>query len=117
MGKRVPGVGVLRKALKLIVRGWVQEDYQRDVVVGKRATPCYCAAGAIAKAATGSASADLKYDGAPAGAMAAATAFASRLKGGSIEGRITRWNDKPGRTQAQVIARFEKTIARLEKAA
>jgi hypothetical protein len=98
-----PVADKLRKARALVARGWTQKAFARSKTgrevseYGKSAV-CWCAYAAI-EVVRGQA------DAANVLRKAANTEF------------IIGWNDAPERTQAEVLAAFDKAIALAEKSA
>jgi hypothetical protein len=98
-------IATLRRARKLISQPerWTRAHFARDAR-GRGLTPnnadavCFCAVGAIQRA-----SGSLAYD-----------TPEIRALGYRLGSAIPHWNDHPRRTHAQVLARFDRTIARLE---
>jgi hypothetical protein len=85
----------LREARALIERGWCQRAYGRDadgcsVYEDNPSAICWCASGAI----------NAKAD------YAARRVFGEAIGTDCIPG----WNDAPERTQAEVLAAFDKAI-------
>ena len=100
MGDAVSAADKLREARKLIERGWCQHHYAEDAAgniaeVGDDAAVAWCAAGALWKAGTGI------YE----------VGLMKRAIGGCA---TDAWNDAPGRTQAEVLAAFDRAIALAE---
>lgn len=85
---------ILVKARALVERGWVQGRFSRM----KRGKECFCAVGAICRAA-GEAQACHRL-----GALKAVEDEIPQ------ELLLSQWNDAPGRTQAEVLAAFDKAI-------
>lgn len=85
---------ILAKARALVERGWVQGRFSRM----KRGKECFCAVGAICRAA-GEAQACHRL-----GALKAVEAEIPQ------EFLLSQWNDAPGRTQAEVLAAFDRAI-------
>jgi hypothetical protein len=91
-----PVADKLREARALIERGWTQKVGARDsggtpVWGGEKAAVSWCAVGAICTV----------------GAKMAPFRQANNLNGW---GGISVWNDAPERTQAEVLAAFDKAI-------
>lgn len=80
-------------ARTLIAEGWTQGEYW-TVIDGCK---CYCPIGALTFAS----------DGYPA-AFTAAWQLLSRAINDKF---LVRWNDRPERTQAEVLAAFDRAIA------
>jgi hypothetical protein len=98
----------LREARALIERGWTQEAFARGksgrvVVPNGRAAVCFCAVGAIKR-----------YDHWCYDLVAKPLATAIGVKG--VTG-IYDWNDAPERTQADVLAAFDRAIELAEQEA
>lgn len=88
---------VLEKARERIAQGWCQATYGKDAKV--------CLLGALNFAVTGRADED-QY----------ARLLGFRTRGWKTAGTVAfEWNDATGRTQAEVLARFDAAIAKLEK--
>ena len=95
----------LRHARKLVAEGWVQGSSFAPAVPGRDDKLLYCASGAIiegAHAAGGSVSFSTWTE---------REARRKLLEANQISGKITDWNDAPGRTQAEVVAAFDKALA------
>jgi hypothetical protein len=99
----------LRDARALVARGWTQGAFGRDVL-GKATSSvscnaiCWCASGALIKVA----GSEYAYD----------RLLEYFQKAGSFDPRrdhIAYWNDAPERTQAQVLAAFDKAIELAER--
>lgn len=86
---------VLKAARALVTEGWTQFS-SRAVIDGQ---DCYCVMGALNSAAR------------TLGAMDAVHLAIQRALGIIGTGAVTTWNDAPGRTQAEVLAAFDKAIA------
>lgn len=106
-------VKILRRAQGLIAKknGWTSGADARDrggeeTSIESRTARAFCAGGALVRAAS---AIDPCFQG-------AATDALRKSLGVRGEGSVARWNDKPRRTQKQVVAAFEKAIARLERA-
>lgn len=89
---------VLLKAAELVERGWCQgtgakNGAGREVSTTGRAAVCWCAEGALGRAAHGCEDHDF---------YAAKNALLRALP--SLVLSIPEWNDAPGRTQAEVVA-------------
>lgn len=82
---------ILTEARELVSKGWVQGEYERD--------GCYCLVGAIN---------EVRGDS-HGYAEAIGTMF--KLIGNSL----SDWNDMPERTQAEVVAAFDKAIAAVSR--
>lgn len=101
--KNAAALRVLRRARPLIAAGWTQYAFAKDDVGAtvNSSSPnavCWCSLGAI------NASIEMtgEYD--------AAKNVLSRVAGENIG----VWNDAPGRTQAEVLALFDRAIAECE---
>lgn len=97
---------VLVEARGLIAHGWTQYAVARDTyeqpVPATSTDACrWCATGAITRAVRLANESDLLF-------MAAVGAVAPNRS-------ITRWNDAPGRTQAEVLEAFDSAIERAER--
>lgn len=109
---------VLRKSLSLLKKGWTQNSYERHTYNAKdQPVACYCAAGAIIAASvkivpyTSVNFADPNRDKRNALTEAAYAAIKKVVKSsGQPHDAVTSWNDRKTRTQAQVIAAFERAI-------
>jgi hypothetical protein len=100
-------IGVLKRARALVAKGWVQRTFQRG--------NCFCAWGAVMRATK---SDRLKNAAADAlNADPTVRAFVTRTTTFSGRGIIIFFNDAPRRTQSQIVALFDRTIARLERQA
>lgn len=98
---------ILIGAREHIARGWTQGAMARDAEglecgVREAVATCFCALGAIF-AAAGSHNEP-------------ALPAADRLRA-ELRDDITRWNDAPGRTQAEVLAVFDRVIEKARGAA
>jgi hypothetical protein len=95
----------LREARALIAKGWTQGTFRAS---RPSESVCYCLYGAINKAVLGYADADCS-----------ATFEYEEFLGKAI-GRepldLANWNDDPERTQAEVLAAFDKAIELAEGA-
>lgn len=95
---------ILTKARALIKKGWAQGAFARDkdgkiaLIKGKQAT-CFCITGAVCRI---SSSYIMQGD-----------CFESLKRALRLPtlADVARWNDAPGRTQAEVLAAFDKAIA------
>ena len=99
---------VLRKARGYIERGWTRGIFARGpdgagVSPVDASATCWCSIGAIVAASN--------YD------MTVCASASDVLRGVIQGGNIARWNDDPERTQADVIAVFDKGIAAAEREA
>jgi hypothetical protein len=97
----VSALAVLTAARALVERGWTQGEYARHkngrpIGPAEPNAVCWCATGAI---------------------MATGKSLAADLAvyhlGDALGDSVLRWNDTPGRTQAEVLALFDRAIARL----
>jgi hypothetical protein len=112
----------LREARALIERGWTKGEFALDAngdeADGITAQPvCFCALGAISQAAIGYPNPDaddLPVINEPFDEVA--TFFAGSL-GFRFSHEVARWNDALGRTQAEVLAAFDKAIELAEQSA
>lgn len=96
MAKQVTTKAILIRARALLKRGWCQRGYTAMI----KNQVCFCPLGALLAALR-----ELNLD-----AMLFWNAVAS--KAGFKQFRIIfEWNDKPYRTQAEVIAAFDRAIA------
>jgi rhodanese-related sulfurtransferase len=87
----------LREARALIERGWTQEAYSRsddgrDALFSDAEAVCWCAVGAMAEV----------------GLASLCEMYFRRVI--DWPGGIISWNDAPERTQAEVLAAFDKAI-------
>jgi hypothetical protein len=103
----------LREARALIERGWTQGEYARrkdgaPASILSRELFCYCAAGAVA------AGAGYKY---PSSIVPGMRELSLAVGGDGDESDILNWNDAPERTQAEVLAAFDKAIELAEQSA
>lgn len=95
----------LREARALIERGWTQEEFARSktgrtVKTNSPQAVCWCAYGAL-----------IQVDG-------ESDAYPWLCKAIDPEGdMVTRWNDAPERTQAEVLEAFDKAIDLAEQEA
>lgn len=103
-------VKILRRAQALVAKkgGWTSGADARDrdggeTLIESRTARAFCAGGALVRAAS---EIDPKFQG-------EATDALRRSLGVRGEGSVARWNDKPRRTQKQVVAAFDGAIARL----
>lgn len=95
---------ILAEARELIAKGWTQGTPARnadgdDCGVYESEAQCFCSLGALWRAA---------------GGIGVAVDAANALRAGatgSLASSISFWNDAPGRTQAEVLAAFDKAIA------
>lgn len=95
----------LREARALIERGWTQGNYVEE--------GCYCALGAIGMAVVGNPTAPSFMCGYPAiSGVVRALGLPLGLRTSS---GVADWNDAPDRTQAEVLAVFDKAIALAEQ--
>jgi hypothetical protein len=93
-------VKVLTDARAMVERGWTQGWFARDAAGNKRyeldeSAVCWCMAGAYMAVAPGLASWEEAED------------FLKRAIG---EESVPDWNDVDGRTQAEVLAAFDRAI-------
>jgi hypothetical protein len=108
----------LREARALIEKGWTQDYFAKDAK-GRPdyydpSSPlvCYCSLGAISTAVRGYPDADAnvcevrEYEN-----------FLAKAIGKSGPVGIAEWNDDPDRTQAEVLAAFDKAIELAEQSA
>lgn len=86
---------VLKGARELVAKGWTQGAFQRG--------GCYCALGAIIKAAEPVSEARL-----------VAEDEAVRHLQDLVGNYVDEWNDEDYRTQDEVVAAFDKAIERVE---
>jgi hypothetical protein len=99
----------LRKARALIERGWTQGQYARGeqgsgIDFLKRKAVCFCAAGAIGAA-------NKQW---PNSQLPGMKYLSLAVGGDGDEPDVLHWNDAPERSQAEVIAAFDKAIALAE---
>jgi hypothetical protein len=103
----------LREARALIERGWVQKDYARSksgkVVdpANSRSATCWCAAGAIGRV-------NGRW---PNSGLLGMEQLSRAIGGDGHEADILTWNDAPERTQAEVLAAFDRAIELAEASA
>lgn len=100
VSKEPTAVDVLRAARALIEKGWTQYDFARNsggwgVDEWHHSAACFCSWGALNRAGI-----DLECN----------TASAIHWLRSATVGPIAVWNDAPGRTQAEVLAAFDKAI-------
>jgi hypothetical protein len=98
-------IEVLRRARGYVEQGWTQGALARDAhgaiaLTGGRNATCWCCHGALDRAERHSDEVR----------MAAATALRSAIG----TPNVSRWNDAPGRTQAEALAAFDRAIALVE---
>jgi hypothetical protein len=94
---------ILDRAADIVAKGWAQAAYARTRTGRKigatcRAATCWCAVGAIKKAAG------------IEDVLAPQVWDAARLPFGSPNA-LTEWNDAPGRTQSEVVAKLREAAA------
>lgn len=94
---------VLMGARELLAKGWIQRDWARNlagdsVLWSDPAATHFCSMGAIGRMAGDSS----------ALREGAREAF---MDANDLERAVADWNDAPGRTQAEVLAAFDKAIA------
>lgn len=82
----------LRKARALVVRGWWQGAWSNFAERPDGNPDCFCAWGALAEAGLRD--------------------YVTEYPDGETVGLVT-WNDRPGRTKAEVVAMFDNSIAAL----
>ena len=103
---RVEAVKVLRKARRLIKAGWTQGMMRSHLEAYK--TRCYCAAGAIREV--------LRFHTQIADYRGDLLNFAVEALERFTDGEnLTEWNDKPGRSQNEVLLLFGKAAREVEK--
>lgn len=93
---------ILTAARAKVAQGWVQGAYARG--------GCYCVSGAITEAVTGSPDLWPKSWADRASPWCVARELLSRAIGANSVDDIVSFNDAPGRTQAEVVAAFDKAI-------
>jgi hypothetical protein len=98
---------VLRDAKQLIASGWTQHAASRET----NGKVLYCSTGALCVAANPSA------DYASTTAYIGAIWALDSVIGAGSPGSIVKWNDERGRTQAEVLAVFDRAISKLEQGA
>lgn len=114
MPKKNPVITVLKKARKLIAKGWFQGEFEGR----KNRTKCYCAWGAIKRVTGGGGALGvLEYEAEAKNALEEDRYVVRCHSGVKYNDSIVDYNDKKGRTQQQVLNLFDRTIARLEKKA
>ena len=105
---------VLELARKRIAAGWAQGDWVAEAPDSDPYKPwCYCAAGAMGYGTVSET---------PQETCDAIDAFAYFGLGltdihGDVVDEITTWNDHEDRTQAEVLAAFDRAIAGVREAA
>lgn len=89
-------VEILTEARTLVARedGWIQNNFQKEC----SGQMCYCSVGAVDKAANSNVDFS-SFD--------RALRFLYEVTGAEV---LSQWNDKPERTQAEVVAAFDKAI-------
>jgi hypothetical protein len=97
---------VLLRAAELVEKGWTQGAYARDangqvVTTSSPNAVTFCASGAVFRADY-----DLNAGGARSDTFDAFAALYGKDTG--ISDALAQWNDQPGRTVAEVAARFRK---------
>jgi hypothetical protein len=102
----------LREARALIERGWTQGEYARDktgrsVDFLRHDATCVCAAGAVG-AANGHW---------PTSSLPGMRFLSLAVGGDGDESDVLQWNDAPERTQADVLAAFDRAIELAEQEA
>jgi len=110
--KRRRTLAILRRARALVAKdgGWTRGRDARDargreVDIKSRAARAFCVGGACVRATSG------MCDELLLGDVFEAMRAVIGVRG---EHAISDWNDKPRRTQKQVVAAFDKAIARME---
>lgn len=88
-------INKLRAAREFVATGWTQQMYHNP------RTNCFCAQGAMLRAGIEERTYRLRIYNRTLGPEAATS-------------RLIRWNDMKGRTQADVLAMFDNSIAALE---
>lgn len=98
---------ILRKAAKLLEKGWTQGNFVRFTrdADGNDSAAAYCAIGALHAADSG----NPYYDQYSLDASLARKALRTAIGGGIIV-----WNDAGGRTKSEVVKAFRKTARDLE---
>lgn len=104
----------LRKARALIEKGWTQEAWARaadgaNVPFSSRSAVCFCAAGALNRA--------LQVGGHEWGLAEQSWQVLEDAIGVSSSSDVVKFNDAPERTQAEVLAAFDKAIELAEQSA
>ena len=102
---------VLKEARALVAKGWTQGAYMRaadgeNVWPNYKRAVCFCVMGAISLAAAPYESLDDEDEPNPIRYMAAK----ALINANDIQCTISEWNDAPERTQAEVLAAFDKAI-------
>lgn len=87
---------VLTGARDLIAAGWVQGTSEREV----NGQQCYCSVGAISQA----------YHMLPTRRQRGYSEAMSILRSVIDDDSVVNWNDHPERTQAMVVAGFDRAI-------
>lgn len=109
---------VLRAARALIAtpERWTRSTYMRDsaglrldirCADDRARAVCWCSLGATAQVAS-----DCDYGASDCDY--GAEVKADRLLEAAVGGDVVRWNDRPGRTHAEVLAAFDRAIALAE---
>jgi hypothetical protein len=92
---------------------WTQRTYARDLhgaptdYRGPNAV-CFCALGAVNRSADDD-------ETAPSSWAIHVGQAAARVVGTYVDAPVASWNDRPGRTHAEVVAAFDATIAACEQ--
>jgi hypothetical protein len=105
----------LREARALIERGWTQGEFALDAkgeeIESPDQTPtCFCALGAISQAALGYPDPDAEDFVSNAKPFEDVSTVLAQALGFRFSHEIAKWNDRLGRTQAEVLAAFDKAI-------
>jgi hypothetical protein len=104
-------VQVLREAARLVAKGWcrgasARNANERNVQPDNPTAVSFCASGALSKAS-------YLYEGYQWPLFYSASVAVENVLGLSATESLYEWNDRRGRTQAEVVAALRKT-ARLE---
>jgi hypothetical protein len=114
MAKRT-AVTILRGVLKLVKRGWVQNDYFKEKEVklkngSTRIVNCFCLSGALSFVDSDGGITTRDEEGLSTEGLKAALLLAGLKRSKLPLNKVIQWNDKRGRTQAEVIERVEAAI-------
>jgi len=108
--------GVLNKAVGYLERGWCRVDFARDVLgqslySSDGRAVCWCAVGAVQRAALfmDTYNAHQVVEDACGEVCKVLGLIKDSYLRGSFQSTLSSWNDKPERTQEEVVAIFKKT--------
>lgn len=88
--------GILKGARALVAKGWMQGSYETSI----EARRCFCLVGAVMNVEPRRARRQEVYE-----------ILESIVRDGEVkECSLTKWNDKSGRTQAEVVALFDHAL-------